>query len=202
MSSIVALQGREGFVISTDSIVFETARDKSGQVEWKVKGTTRKFFQLHEDVLAVGLGNWNSYFPIFNKLAGMKLPKDQLVEAVRSQCLPATADAHMYVFHREAAGIILDIVENKQIRLAVSGAVMYPEPSLNSIFLTMYENEYSKKIRASGMMGIAALVNAYNAFALSLCSDISGPFDTILFTRDGIFNFSGGVTKLPVGEFT
>jgi hypothetical protein len=53
----------------------------------------------------------------------------------------------------------------------------------------------------SGMLGMAALVNAYNAFALSLCSDIASPFDTILFTRDGIFNFSGGVTKLPVGDF-
>jgi hypothetical protein len=51
------------------------------------------------------------------------------------------------------------------------------------------------------MLGIAALVNAYNAFALSLCSDIAAPFDTILFTRDGIFNFSGGVTRLPVGDF-
>jgi hypothetical protein len=202
MSSIVALQGQQGFVISTDSIVFETATDKTGKVEWKVKGTTRKFFQLHEDVLAVGLGNWNSYFPIFNKIAAMKLAKDQLVEEVRNRCRPATTDAYMYIFHREPNGIILDIVENQQIRLAVSGAVMYPEPSLNSIFLTMYENEYARKIRSSGMMGIAALVNAYNAFALSLCSDISGPFDTILFTKDGIFNFSGGVTKLPVGEFT
>jgi len=53
----------------------------------------------------------------------------------------------------------------------------------------------------SGRLGIAALVNAYNAFAFSLCSDIASPFDTILFTRDGIFNFSGGVTKLPVGDF-
>ena len=201
MSSIVALQGHEGFVISTDSIVFKTSTDKSGKIDWKVKGTTRKFFQLHEDILAVGLGNWSSYFPIFNKVAAMTLPKDKLVEEVRNRCVPAATDAHMYIFHRENNGIILDIVENQQIRLAVSGAVMYPEPSLNSIFLTMYENEYAVKIRSSGMMGIAALVNAYNAFAVSLCSDISSPFDTILFTHDGIFNFSGGVTKLPVGDF-
>ena len=78
---------------------------------------------------------------------------------------------------------------------------MYPESLLNSLFLVMYESEHAITIRNSGMLGIAALVNAYNAFALSLCSDISAPFDTILFTRDGIFNFSGGVTKLPVGEF-
>lgn len=201
MSSIVALQGQEGFVISTDSIVFKTAADKSGKVEWKVKGTTRKFFQVHDDVLAVGLGNWNSYFPIFNKVAAMKLPKDKLLEEIRNRCVPASSDAHMYIFHREPNGVILDVVENHEVKLAYSGAVMYPEPLLNSIFLTMYENEYAVKIRSSGMLGIAALVNAYNAFALSLCSDIAAPFDTILFTRDGIFNFSGGVTRLPVGDF-
>ena len=65
----------------------------------------------------------------------------------------------------------------------------------------MYESEHAMKIRMSGMLGIASLVNAYNAFAVSLCSHISAPFDTILFTHDGIFNFSGGVTKLPVGDF-
>jgi len=200
MSSIVAVQGHEGFVISTDSIVFKFTTDKSGKVDGKVKGTTRKLFQIHDDVLAVGLGNWNSYFPVFNKVAGMKLPKDKLLEEVRNRCVTAT-DAHMYIFHREDNGVILDIVENQQVRLTVSGAVMYPEPLLNSLFLTMYESESALKIRSSGMLGIAALVNAYNAFALSLCSDIAAPFDTILFTRDGIFNFSGGVTRLPVGDF-
>ena len=200
MSSIVAVQGQEGFVISTDSIVFKYTLDKAGKTEGKVKGTTRKLFQIHDDVLAVGLGNWNSYFPVFNKVAGMKLPKDKLVEEVRNRCTAST-DAHMYIFHRESDGVILDIVENQQIRRMVTGAVMYPEPLLNSLFLTMYESEHAMKIRSSGMLGIAALVNAYNAFALSLCSDIAAPFDTILFTRDGIFNFSGGVTCLPVGDF-
>ena len=95
----------------------------------------------------------------------------------------------------------MDVVENQSVRLAASGAVRYPESLLNSLFLTMYESEHALKIRTSGMLGIAALVNAYNAFALSLCSDISSPFDTILFTKDGIFNFTGGVTKLPVGDF-
>jgi hypothetical protein len=200
MSSIVAVQGKEGFVISTDSIVFKFTVDKSGKVDGKVKGTTRKLFQIHDDILAVGLGNWNSYFPVFNKVAGMKLPKDKLVEELHNRCVTST-DAHMYIFHRESNGVILDIVENQQIKPAYSGAVMYPEPMLNSIFLTMYDCEQAQKIRSSGMLGIAALVNAYNAFALSLCSDIAAPFDTILFTRDGIFNFSGGVTRLPVGDF-
>ena len=200
MSSIVAVQGPQGFVISTDSIVFKPVPDTSGAVIGKVKGTTRKLFQIHDDVLAVGLGNWGAYFPVFNKVAGMKLPKDKLLDEVRNLSVP-NADAHVYIFHRESSAVILDVVENKGIRLNVSGAVMYPEPLLNSMFLTMYESEPAVKIRTSGMLGIAALVNAYNAFALSLCSDIASPFDTILFTRDGIFNFSGGVTRLPVGVF-
>ncbi len=200
MSSIVAVQGQQGFVISTDSIIFKHTTDAAGKVDGKIKGTTRKLFQLHDDILAVGLGNWNSYFPIFNRVAAMKLPKETLLEEVRSQSVKNT-DAHVYIFHREVHGVVMDVVENQSVKLAASGAVRYPEALLNSLFLTMYESEHALKIRMSGMLGIAALVNAYNAFALSLCSDIAAPFDTILFTRDGIFNFSGGVTKLPVGDF-
>jgi hypothetical protein len=200
MSSIVAVQGREGFVISTDSIVYEFTTDPAGKVNGRVKGMTRKLFQIHDDILAVGLGSWKSYFSIFNKVARMKLPKEEMLQQLRTLCQPY-ADAFVYIFHRESNGVILDIVENNQIRLAVSGAVRYPEPLLNSLFLTMYESEHAMKIRNSGLMGIAALANAYNAFALSLCSDIAAPFDTILFTKDGIFNFSGGVTRLPVADF-
>src|SRR4030043_513232 len=158
MSSIVAVQGQQGFVISTDSIVFKYTTDKDGKIDGKVKGTTRKLFQIHEDVLAVGLGNWNSYFPIFNRVAAMKLPKDKLLEEVRNQCVKTT-DAHVYVFHREDSGVILDVVENQAVKLAASGAVRYPESMLNSLFLTMYESEHALKIRISGMLGIAALVN-------------------------------------------
>lgn len=200
MSSIVAVQGQQGFVISTDSIVFKYTTDTNGKVDGKIKGTTRKLFQLHEDILAVGLGNWNSYFPIFNRVAAMKLPKEKLLGELHEQGVKTT-DAHIYIFHREDRGVVMDVVENQAVKPAASGAVRYPESLLNSLFLTMYESEHALKIRMSGMLGIAALVNAYNAFALSLCSDISAPFDTILFTRDGIFNFSGGVTKLPVADF-
>lgn len=55
MSSIVAVQGHEGFVISTDSIVFEHIPDASGASPGKVKGITRKLFQVHDDILVVGL---------------------------------------------------------------------------------------------------------------------------------------------------
>jgi hypothetical protein len=200
MSSIVALQGFQGFVISTDSIVFNNFFDASGVQTGKVKGITRKLFQIHEDILVAGLGNWSSYFPIFNEVAAMQVSKEKLLDEVRRRSAEPK-DTRIYVFHRESNNVVLDIVENQQIRLNVSGAVMYPEPFLNTMFLAMYESEPAVKIRNSGLLGIASLVHAYNAFALSLCSDIAGPFDTILFKHDGIFNFSGGVTKLPVGYF-
>jgi hypothetical protein len=200
MSSIVAVRGPQGFVISSDSIVFKYATDSSGVVIGKVKGTTRKLFQVHDDILVVGLGNWNSYFPMFNKVAGMHLSKNNLIGEIRNSAAKFT-DARVYVFSRQEEGVTLDAIESGQVSSNATGAVVYPESLLNSLFLVMYESEHAITIRNSGMLGIAALVNAYNAFALSLCSDISAPFDTILFTRDGIFNFSGGVTKLPVGEF-
>ncbi len=78
---------------------------------------------------------------------------------------------------------------------------MYPEPALNSMFLTLYESTDALRVRTTGMLGMAALVHAYNLFAAALCNDISAPFDTILFTNEGIFNFNGGATRLPVGDF-
>ncbi len=201
MSSIVALQGPQGFVISTDNVVFNTAKDASGKVDWKIKGVTHKLFQISDDILAAAVGSWNSYFPIFNHVAAMKEPKENLLEELRTHGVKTTPDTHMYIFHREKTGIILDVIEGGQVKPAFPGVVMYPEPLLNSIFLSMYENEYAKKVRNSGMFGIASLAHAYNAFALSLCGDIAAPFDTILFTMDGIFNFSGGVTRLPVANF-
>ena len=56
MSSIVAVQGQQGFVISTDSIVFKYTTDPTGKIDGKVKGTTRKLFQLHDDILAGRIG--------------------------------------------------------------------------------------------------------------------------------------------------
>jgi hypothetical protein len=200
MSSIVAVHGFQGFVISTDSIVFKHLIDSKGVETGKVKGITRKLFQVHDDILVAGLGNWGAYFPIFNKAAAMKADKDNVLDELRRRCAEPK-DTRVYIFHRESGDVVLDIVENQQIKLKVSGAVMYPEPLLNELFLNMYESESSLKVRQSGLLGIAALVHAYNAFALSLCSEIAAPFDTILFKHDGIFNFSGGVTRLPVGDF-
>ncbi|MCX7858823.1 MAG: hypothetical protein N2385_01930 [Chloroflexus sp.] len=201
MSSIVAVKGSQGFIISSDSIVFKYATDQSGAIIGKIKGATRKLFQIHDDILVVGLGNWDSYFPMFNSVASLNLQKNDLLNEIRNSAAKLT-DARVYVFSRQVEGIILDIIENGQVQLNRSGAVMYPEKLLNSLFLTMYESEHSMAIRKSGMLGIAALVNAYNAFASSLCSDIAAPFDTVLFTPEGTFNFSGGVTRLPTGNFS
>jgi hypothetical protein len=200
MSSIVSVQCSQGFVISSDSIVFKYLADSTGNITGKVKGTTRKLFQISDDVITVGLGNWNSYFPMFNHVARMSGSNSALVNELRSRGKGLT-DTRIYIFSKNQNGPTLDIVEGGQVRTDQSGAVMYPEPILNSMFLTLYESPSAQKIRSTGMLGIAALINAYNLFAASLCSDISAPFDTILFTNEGVFNLNGGTTKLPAGDF-
>jgi hypothetical protein len=198
MSSVVIVKGGQGFVVSSDSIVYKYPTAPSGERLGKVKGVTRKLFQIHDDIVVAAVGNWNSYFPMFNAVASMGSSK--LLDELRTRAAQST-DARIYILSRQKNDVALDIVENGEAKLNCSGAIMYPEQSLNSLFLTLYESPDAKAIRASGMVGIAALVHAYNAFALSLCSDISAPFDTILFLRDGLFAFKGGVTRLPVGAF-
>ncbi|MBA4384185.1 MAG: hypothetical protein C0410_05570 [Anaerolinea sp.] len=200
MSSIVAVQGSQGFVISTDSIVIKYASDTSGKIIGKVTGITRKQFLVHDDILVVGLGNWNSYFPVFNKIASKKLSKNNALNEIHRNAKELT-DSRVYVFSKTKDDVILDIIENGQIRHNASGAVIFPETLINSLFLTMYESESSLSIRKSGMLGIASLVNAFNLFAASLCNDIAAPFDTVIFTKDGIFNVCGSVVRLPVSEF-
>lgn len=200
MSSIVSIKGPQGYVISSDSIVFKYLTDATGNITGKVKGSTRKMFQIHDNIVVVGLGNWNSFFPMFNKVARMSASKDIVVNELRSRSAELT-DTRIYIFSNSENNVTCDIVENKQIRLNQSGAVMYPEPLLNSMFLTLYESPDALRVRATGMLGMAALVQAYNLFAASLCHDISAPFDTILFTNEGVFNFNGGTTRLPVADF-
>jgi hypothetical protein len=79
--------------------------------------------------------------------------------------------------------------------------VSYPDALINKLFMEMYESETGNAIRRSGLLGIAALVDGYNSLAATMCSDISSPFDTVLFLEDGVFPFAGGVTKLPVATF-
>jgi hypothetical protein len=200
MSSILSVKGGQGFVISTDSIVFKYMTDSTGHIVGKVKGITRKLFQIHNDIVVVGLGNWNTYFPMFNMVAKMQAPKHKLLDELRNRGRNFR-DTRIYIFSRDQNCATCDFVENGEVKLDQTGAVMFPEPALNSMFLALYESPEAMKIRLSGMLGMAAIVHAYNSFAASMCNDISAPFDTILFLNDGIFNFSGGTTKLPVGDF-
>src|SRR4051812_2797411 len=100
MSSCVIVGGSGGYVVSTDSIVYKYASDDSGTVIGKVKGSTRKLFQIDPDILVAGTGNWNSYFPIFNAIAGMNAPREIKVERLIEQSAAKAADSRVYVVHR------------------------------------------------------------------------------------------------------
>lgn len=200
MSSVVIVKGSQGFIVSTDSIVYKYPTGPAGERLGKIKGSCRKLFQINNDILVAAVGNWNSYFVVLNEIARMRTSNADLLDHLRNSAAKLT-DSRLYVLSRQPDDVNLDIIENGGVKLNASGAIMYPENLLNSLFLAMYESPHAMPIRQSGMMGIATLVHAYNSFALSLCSDISGPFDTVLFLQEGLFTFSGGVTQLPTGVF-
>ena len=110
-------------------------------------------------------------------------------------------DSRIYIVHRTQAKLQFDTIVEGKVTLDQTGVVSYPDHLINQMFGALYESDAAKAIRRSGLLGIAALVNGYNALAATMCSDISTPFDTVLFLDDGIFPFSGGVTKLPVATF-
>jgi len=194
MSSCVIVRGSEGFVVSTDSIVIKSTT--VGQV----KGLTRKLFRIRPGLIAAALGNWNSYFPILNSAARMNGDQSEVLTELRSMAIKAK-DIHLYILFREEGDVILDGVEAGELTEGRTGVVAYPEKFLMSLFAAMYESPEAMEIRQSGMLGMAAIVNGYNAFAEALSINVSSPYDTILFLKDGSFAFSGGVTDLPVGEF-
>jgi hypothetical protein len=201
MSSCVIAGGPEGFVVSTDRIVVKTFVDDEGKELGKFKGSTRKLFQLDKNVIVAGVGNWDAYFPIFNTVARLGLTADKSVAELRRRCQEAV-DARVYILYRRDGDVHLDVIDLGHLRIDQPGAVIYPDESLNRMFVTLYESPEAMRMRQSGMMGIAAIINAFNAFALGLCPRIEGPFDTICFLKDGMFEFSGSATKLPVGNFT
>lgn len=201
MSSCVIVSGFGGYVVSTDSIVYKYASDEKGNVIGKVKGSTRKLFQIDADILVAGTGNWNSYFPIFNDAAAMSGHRDFKVERLIEEAQSKAADSRIYLLHRTQSTLQFDSVVEGRVTLDQTGVVSYPDHVINQMFGALYESEPAKAIRRSGLLGIAALVNGYNALAATMCSDISSPFDTVLFLEDGSFPFSGGVTKLPVATF-
>jgi hypothetical protein len=201
MSSCVIAGGSGGFVVSTDSIVYKYASDSTGKVLGKVKGSTRKLFQVDPDILVCATGNWNSYFPVFNEVAAMTSPRDEKVAALVDQAKSKAADSCVYILHRTSSKLQVDIVRETKVSLDQTGVVSYPDAVINQMFAALYESEAAMAIRRSGLLGIAALVNGYNALAATMCSDVAAPFDTVLFLESGIFPFSGGVTQLPVATF-
>ena len=201
MSSCVIVGGSGGYVVSTDSIVYKYAADDKGNVIGKVKGSTRKLFEIDPDILVAGTGNWNSYFPIFNNAAAMSGHRDFKIERLLEEAKSKALDSRIYIVHRTQTKLQFDTIVEGKVTLDQTGVVSYPDHVINQMFGALYESDAAKAIRRSGLLGIAALVNGYNALAATMCSDISTPFDTVLFLDDGIFPFSGGVTKLPVATF-
>lgn len=201
MSSCVIVGGSGGYVVSTDSIVYKYASDDKGKVIGKVKGSTRKLFEIDPDILVAGTGNWNTYFPIFNNAAAMSGHRDFKIERLLEEAKSKALDSRIYIVHRTQAKLQFDSIVEGKVTLDQTGVVSYPDHLINQMFGALYESDAAKAIRRSGLLGIAALVNGYNALAATMCSDISTPFDTVLFLDDGIFPFSGGVTKLPVATF-
>lgn len=201
MSSCVILRGSNGLVISTDSIIFKYAKDETENIIGKVKGSTRKLFEVDPDILVAATGNWNSYFPIFNAVARMNAPREQKVKRLIEESVEKAADSCVYIVHRTGGKLQLDHVIETKVSLEQTGVVVYPDHVISQLFAAMYESQPAKAIRRSGLLGIAALANGYNALAATMCSDVAAPFDTVLFLEDGTFPFSGAVTKLPVATF-
>jgi hypothetical protein len=201
MSSAVVVSCSQGFVVSTDSIAFKQPAGGDGPKFGRVKGSTRKLFQLSDDVLAAGVGEWGSYFPVFNAVARMRLPADKLVPELLSLCVKKAADSRVFVVYRHDGKVSLDTSELGHARRDQPGAHAYPDPLLNGLFTRVYESPEGQAVRKAGMLGIAALIGGFNALAASLSPEMSPPFDTVCFLPEGLFVLTGGVTRLPVAEF-
>jgi hypothetical protein len=201
MSSCVVVSCTQGFVISTDSIVFKKPEADPALQFGQVRGITRKLFEISDDVLAAGVGDWSSYMPVFNSVARLKLPTKKLVDEILDLSTKKATDSRIFVLSRIEGKVILDVSELGHVRRDQTGAVTFPNPVLNGLFLKAYESPEGMAIRSAGMLGVTALVAALNAMAASLSSEISAPFDTVAFLKDGMFAVTGGATRLPVTDF-
>ena len=201
MSSCVIMRGTQGFLISTDCITFKQPVGNQGQKFGRVKGLTRKLFQVTDDVVAAAVGDFTNYLPVLNAAARAGLPTQKLVPELLDQCLKKAADSRIFVVYRADGRVFLDTSELGSVQHDQPGVVVYPDPLITGLFLRISESPEGKAISTSGMLGIAALVGGFNAMAASLSAEMSPPFDTICFLTDGTFVVTGGLTKLPVEEF-
>jgi hypothetical protein len=201
MSSCVIVRCTQGFVISTDGIAFKQPVADAAQMFGRVKGLTRKLFQLTDDVVVAGVGDFTSYLPVFNAAARLRLPTAKLVAGLLDLAVQKAADSRIFVVYRDAGNVFLDVCELGHVRRDQPGAVAYPNPLLNGLFLRVHESPEGKAVSTTGMLGMTALVSGFNALASSLSAEMSPPFDTVCFLADGMFVVSGGITKLPVAEF-
>jgi hypothetical protein len=201
MSSCVIVSCSQGFVISTDTIAFKQPVGEQGPKYGRVKGSTHKLFQLTEDVIAAGVGDWSSYLPVLNAAARLKLPTEKLVEELLDMCVRKAANARVFVLSRVGGKARLDISELGHVRHDVVGAQAFPDPLLNGLFTRVYESPEGLAVRKSGMLGVAALVNGFNALAACLNPEMASLFDTVCFLHEGMFVISGGLARLPVTDF-
>src|SRR5687767_12444081 len=121
MSSVVVVSCDQGFVISADTIAFKhpVSEEKYG----RVRGHTRKLFQLSDDVLAAAVGEWTSYFPVLNAAARSGGPSEKLVSDLLEQCAKHAADSRVYVLYRVGKRVRLDTSELGHARRDQPGAV-------------------------------------------------------------------------------
>jgi len=194
MSSIVAVSAPEGFVVSTDRIVYKNPDRNNLRT---VRSITPKMFSMPNGMLVAGTGDRNLYFPLFNALARRGAPADECGEAIQSY----QGKKHLYGFYRTSEGVRMDSNEGGAKLIGRPGCVSFPEPLLNDLFVAMYESEAAQRIRGTGLLGMASLVSAFNAFALALCSDIASPFDVVIYLPEGSYAISGGPAPLPVSDF-
>src|SRR5262249_43836194 len=201
MSSCVIVRCTQGFVVSTDSIVFKKPQADEVLQYGQVRGITRKLFQISDDVLVACVGDWSSYMPVLNSVARLKLPVARLVDELLDQSMKKAADSRVFILSRNDGKVVLDVSELGHVRRDQTGAIAYPNPLLNGLFVKAYETPEGLAIRSAGLLGVAALVAALNAMAASLSSELSAPFDTVAFLNDGLFTVTGGATRLPVTDF-
>jgi hypothetical protein len=201
MSSVVVQSCTQGFVISTDSIANKEPIGEGNKKLGRIKGTTRKLFQLSDDVIAAGVGEWTSYMPVLNAAARSRLPTAKLVSELLDGSVKKATDSRIFVLYRIDGRVFLDAAELGHVRREQGGAAAYPSAALNGLFQRVYESPEGLAIRKTGILGIASVIGAFNAMAASLSAELSPPFDTVMFLNEGLVIVTGGITKLPITEY-